>query len=318
MTIAGFNKILNRWMPFITPIGAVVGLALGERVKSLTFLVTIFFAYVTFSGAIKLKVADFIRVLAHPKKLIVAFCSAHIIAPLLLFIVLKITGLDKFSESTGYVLLTATPIAVSSYIWSQILYGNGPLSLAIIFVDTLLSPIVTPLTIRLLTSTSVDIDTMGMMLSLFYMVVLPSILGMICNYFIKKEVVDRALPSMNVLSKVFLFFVIVLNTSKMSPYLEPSLKYIPIALGVIVLVVLTFVVAYLFGKFFCKTEEDLVSITVGGCMRNISASLVLATSFFPPSAAFPVIFGIIFQQFSIGITGRFIFAKHISEAEKLN
>ncbi len=315
MNFTALNKTLNRWMPFITPVGAIVGLALGSRVKSLTFLVTIFFAIVTFTGAIKLKVSDFIKVLKHPQKLILAFLSAHIIAPFTLYIVLKLTGLDRFMESTGFVLLTATPIAVSSYVWSQIFYGSGPLSLAIIFVDTIISPFVTPITIELLTSTAVNIDTHGMMVSLFYMVVLPSILGMVCNSFIKKEVIERALPPANCLSKLLLFFVIVLNTSKMSPYVELSLKYIPIALGVIALVVFTFLVAYFFGKLFCENEEELVSITVGGCMRNISASLVLATSYFPPAATFPVVFGIIFQQFSVGLTGRFIFAKHIKEAE---
>ena len=316
MNFSALNKHLNRWMPFITPVGAIIGLALGSSVSSLTFLVTFFFAIVTFTGAIKLKVSDFIKVLKHPQKLILAFLSAHIIAPFSLFLILKLTGLDKMMESTGFVLLTATPIAVSSYVWSQIFYGSGPLSLAIIFVDTILSPFVTPLTIRLLTSTAVNIDTHGMMVSLFYMVVLPSILGMVCNSFVKKELIDKALPSANCLSKLFLFLVIVLNTSKMSLYVEFSLKYIPIALGVIALVVFTFLVAYLFGRLFCKDEDELVSITIGGCMRNISASLVLATSYFPPAATFPVVFGIIFQQFSVGITGRFIFAKHIKEAEK--
>ncbi|NLZ67896.1 MAG: bile acid:sodium symporter family protein [Spirochaetales bacterium] len=317
MNLISCNKILNRWMPLITPLGVIIGLLLGSTISALTPFVTILFAFVTFSGAIKLKVKDFIAVLAHPSKLVIAFVSAHILAPFVVYLALKLLGVSSTNEATGYILLTATPIAVSSYIWSQILYGNGPLSLAIIFVDTILSPFVTPLTIRLLTSTEVHIDTSGMMLSLFWMVVLPSILGMLCNSLLSKEKVSKATPSLNVLSKLFLFCVIVINTSKMRPYISFSSKYLLIALGVIALVIVTFLISYAFGKLFCKNTSELVSVTVGGCMRNISASLVLAMAFFPPEAAFPVVFGIVFQQMAIGLVGKFIFKSHIKEMEQL-
>jgi Predicted Na+-dependent transporter len=316
MTLIQANKTLNRLMPIITPLGVVVGLLLGSSVKFLTPFITLLFAVVTFSGAIKLKFKDFISILLHPGKLIVAFVSAHVLAPLVVFLILRLTGFSRIPEATGYILLTATPIAVSSYIWSQILYGNGPLSLAIIFVDTVLSPFVTPLTVRLLTSTDVAIDTNGMMISLFWMVVLPSIIGMICNAVMKEETIDAQMPVWSLLSRVFLFIVIVLNSSKMRPYIVFSMKYVPIALGVVVLIVLTFLVSYAFGRIFCRDERDLVSLTIGGSMRNISASLVLAMAFFPPEAAFPVVFGIVFQQMLIGLVGKYLFRKHIAEAEK--
>lgn len=302
-------------MAFLTPIAVTIGLILGSSISSLTFLVTILFGFVTFCGAIRLKLSDFVFVISHPQKLFLTFLSAHIISPLFLALALKLLGVSHMEEASGFLLLTAAPIAITSYVWSQILYGNGPLSLAIILIDTLLSPMVTPMTIKLLTATKVEIDVSGMMLSLFLMVVLPSIIGMMFNSFLSKEKIGKAIPLLNIGSKLFLFIVIILNSSKLRPHLVISFKYFPIAIGVIALVLVTFFISYLLGKLFCKTGSDIVSVTIGGCMRNISASLVLAISFFPPEASFPVIFGIIFQQIVVGVVGRWVFKKHIREEE---
>jgi predicted Na+-dependent transporter len=56
-------------------------------------------------------------------------------------------------------------------------------------------------------------------------------------------------------------------------------------------------------------------MTFTGGMRNISAALVLATTYFSPLAALPVILGILFQQTFVGLLGGVLFArrgKHLS------
>jgi predicted Na+-dependent transporter len=50
-------------------------------------------------------------------------------------------------------------------------------------------------------------------------------------------------------------------------------------------------------------------MTFTGGMRNISAALVLATTYFPPLAALPVILGILFQQTFVGLLGGVLFGK---------
>jgi predicted Na+-dependent transporter len=50
-------------------------------------------------------------------------------------------------------------------------------------------------------------------------------------------------------------------------------------------------------------------MTFTGGMRNISAALVLATTYFDAATALPVVIGILLQQTFVGILGSRLFAK---------
>ena len=55
------------------------------------------------------------------------------------------------------------------------------IALSILIVDTVIAPIITPFLLRLLIGSSIQIDSGGMMSSLLFMVVIPSIIGMVIN-----------------------------------------------------------------------------------------------------------------------------------------
>lgn len=302
------NKILERSMPILTPTGVVIGLLLGTRISWMKPAVTWLFAFITMSGAFGINPRDFFRVISHPKPLIAFFIGSHVCMPLFAWAVASLVFRADPAVVTGFVLLFSIPTAVVGYIWSSIYHGDGALSLTLILLDTILAPFVTPFTVKFLTHTAVQIDTTGMMLSLIWMVVIPSIVGICVNYITKGKVNDHVGPCLKPFGKVALLMVVAINVSQIADeILKFNITYIPTVLLCLLLACGGFLLGKLTAKI-CKLEkEQAVSVTFAIGLRNISAALVLAISFFPPHSALPVIFGIVFQQTVCALTGQRLF-----------
>jgi tagaturonate reductase len=305
------NKVLEHAMPIITPTGVILGLVLGTLVSWMKPSVSYLFAFLTFCGALGINSSDFFKVLKKPKPIFLFLLGSNLIMPFVAWSVAKIAFPSNIAIITGYVLLMATPTAVSGYIWSSIYRGNGALSLTLILVSTALTPLLTPLTVRLLAQTAIEIDTTGMILSLFKMVLLPSLLGVLINNLTKGKVNDHITPCLKPFSKIALVFVIIINTSQVSNQLlaSASWEYLPVALLCAAIAASGFPIAFVLGKWAKLSTEDNISLTFAIALRNISAGLVLAIDYFPPETALPVIFGIVFQQTISALMGFFLFGR---------
>ena len=309
------NKGMERFMPFLTPTGVILGLILGDRIVSLKSAVTYLFAFLTFTGAISISIKDFGRTLKKPMFILCYALASYLFMP----IMAKILGISVFPNSpntaSGYILLRAIPSAVSGTIWATIYSGNMAICLSLLIIDTLLAPIMTPFLFSMLSGTTIEVDFIGMVTSLFIMVVIPSIIGMAANGY-KRGVINKHIgPCLKPISKISLLFVLMINAAQVSDRIieNASFEYISIALTSLVLAIIGFIVIYYLCKAFKFNEKDTISLTFSVAMRNISAALVLAIDFLPPEAALPCIFGIVFQQSISAIMGNMLFKKNERE-----
>lgn len=115
----------------------------------------------------------------------------HLLMPLLAFG----TGTWLFPDNpfyvTGLVLAFVIPTGVTSLIWVTIYRGNIVLTLSIILLDTLLSPIIVPAVLKWLVGSSVEMDVLAIMKGLLWMIVIPSRIGMGFNQWMKKEETEK-------------------------------------------------------------------------------------------------------------------------------
>lgn len=320
MNIEGFKRIdksLNKFMPFITPLGVVVALVLGPCFVGLKPLVNPLFGLMTFFGAMKISWRDMVASLKKPKFILVFALSSYIALPLVTKIVSLLFFNGEDAMGAGFILLRATPTAVVGSIWSGIYSGNMAVSLAILMLDTVLAPFLTPLLFRIFTGAVVEIDSSGMMMSLLAMVVIPFILGLVFNRFFNKEIKEYLGPISNPISKFLLLFIIVINVSQVSSRIidEASWSYLKIGFFAFALAIIGFPVGHYLCKIFGLDRGETVSITFAVAMRNISASFVLAISFLPPSSSLPIIFSIVFQQTTAALMGHRYFG--IEEKKRL-
>ncbi|MGG6314307.1 bile acid:sodium symporter family protein [Paenibacillus macerans] len=298
------NRQLNKMMPLITPSSILIGVLCGSYLSAYTYLSPWLFAFMTFAGSISLSFKDFLNVLKKPLPLILCLFILHLAMPLIAMGLGHLAFPGDFYTITGFILAAAIPTGVSSFVWVGIYKGNIALTLSIILIDTLLAPFVVPGILSWLVGTSVQLDTAAMMGSLLWMIVAPSLIGMVLNQWSKGAVIASWGPWLNPFSKLAMAVVVAINGAVVAPYLT---DFSPRLLGLAAIIVTLASVGYLLGfglsRLIGLGDADKVALVFNGGMRNISAGAVLAVTYFPAPVAVPVVLGMVFQQMMASLVG---------------
>jgi predicted Na+-dependent transporter len=310
------NRFLERAMPVITPAGLVVGVLFPSTLIKLRPYIAVIFGIMTFSGAVKLTVRDLGKAVSRPLPLVMFFLTSRLIMP----VAVRLVSMLFFGQDTdtisGFVLLYAAPTAVSSFIWTSIFRGDPALSLALILIDTILAPLVVPGTVRLLLGTTVALDMSGMAVSLMFMVVVPTVIGVALNEWSKGAAPRAAGPYLTPFGKICMVTVVAANSAAVAPQVNPGNPRLWIVGAVsIFLSVLGFAagkIAAVLGKF---DKEKQVSFFFGVGLHNTSAAMTLGIEFFPGPAALPSVLGILFQQSIAALAGRILLGKNNDRKE---
>lgn len=290
------NQFMQRYMPILTPVSLVIGVLLEQLGSHLLFLVPILFALMTFISSLSLKFRDIKVFKAYPKTILFIIAFLHILMPLWAFTLAEMI-FDDHLLTIGFLLSVAVPTGVTSVIWVTISKGNLPLCLAIILIDTLLAPILMPLLLHVVVGEMIQLDTVSLILDLIWMIVLPSILGMLVGEWTKGALQQRFSQSFALVSKCALFGIIMINSSAIAPYVKNLNAELAFVIGVVLLVAASgYLLALILGKLFLKSKADQATFIFNGGMRNIAVGVVIATTYFPSKVAMPVVFGMLFQQ----------------------
>lgn len=295
--IAKLNVFLQKYIAILTPLSLIIGVMVHQVGEQLLFMVPLLFAFMTFVGSLSMRARD-IKVFArYPKTILLSIVFLHILMPLWAYIIAT-TLFNDAMLTVGFVMAVAVPTGVTSVIWVSVCKGNLPLALAIILIDTLLAPIIMPGLLHITVGETISVDTIGLLIDLLWMIVLPTLLGIILNEVTKGRIQQKWSPTLAPFSKLALFAVVLINGSAISPYIkEPTWELVGIIATVFVVSVTGYTFAYLLGRLLYKKQTDVATtfMFIGG-MRNISVGVVIATSYFPAKVAMPVVFGMLFQQ----------------------
>ena len=306
-TANSINKFLERIFPLLSPMGVALGVLLPGLFIHLRPIIPWLFGTITLSGALKLRVRELGRAASSPLPIIFYFLYAHVVIPLLIFLLSTLIFKNDPDSVTGFVLLYSVPTAVTAFIWISIFRGDSALSLALILLDAILAPLVIPATVRLLLGTSVHLDMTAMAFSLFFMIVIPTILGVVLNELSRGKIPAAADPWLSPFSKVCMVMMIASNSASVAPQIRPNDPHFwIIALVCIGFIIMNFISARLMGIAGKFGREKQVSLFFASGLRNTSAAMTLGTEFFPAAAALPPILGIMLQQITAGIFGRIL------------
>lgn len=310
------NKALLKFMPIMTPTSVIIGIIFTESLKPFVFLVPWLFAFMTFSGSLNSKFADIKTVIKYPRPLFICLTILHLIMPLIAFSAGYIAFPNDQNTVIGLVLAFIIPTGVSSLVWVTIYKGNVILTLAIILIDSLLSPIIVPTVLHLFFGTTVHMNGSEIMQGLIWMIVLPSIAGILLNEATKGKINKVLKPKLEPFSKICLGLVVGLNGSAVAPYFkEINGKLLFITAVVFLLACSGYVVGWFISNMFKEETDIQIALVYNGGMRNISAGAVIAITYFPAAVAVPVIIGMLFQQILASLTGTVI-SRHVIDHSK--
>lgn len=294
-------------MPILTPSSVAIGVIAGTHLQSFAFLSPWVFAFMTFTGSLGSGFKEFAKVLTRPLPLIVNLLILHALMPLVAWSMARFFYPDDIHVITGFLLAALIPTGITSFLWSSIYFGNIALTLSIILLDTMLSPLIVPLGMSLFLGATVEMDLAELMKGLFYMIVLPSLVGMLLNHLSKGNVKKTLAPKLAPFSKMGMGVVVAINSSMVSSYFHRmDAKLVGMAVLVLVVAILGYLMGWGIARLFGWERDVIVTLTFNSGMRNISAGAVMAITYFPAPVALPVVLGMLFQQILASTFGKFL------------
>ena len=299
-----FNAFIQKWIALLTPLSLIIGVLLGEMGTHFLFLIPWFFAFMTFTGALGMDFKDFRMVVKYPGAILLSILFLHVLMPVWGYLLATVL-LDDALLTIGFTLAVAVPTGVTSIIWVTITRGNLPLALSIVLLDTLLAPLILPLILVVVAGTAVTIDSASLIMGLLWMIVLPTLVGILMNEVTRGKVKDTWGGRLAPFSKISLLLIIMINGSVIAPYLQNfSWEIIGILLLVLFITLSAYAFALVTGHYLLKEPSIVTTFTYNVGMRNISVGVVIATAYFPPKVAMPVVFCMLFQQLIASFASR--------------
>ncbi|WP_285768744.1 bile acid:sodium symporter family protein [Peribacillus sp. SI8-4] len=301
------NHLLEKAMPFITPTGLIAGVLLAGHLNTYVFLVPWIFAFITFTGSLGSNFSSLKRVTSNPVPILVVLGLLHIVMPIWAWLLGHLVFPGDDLTITGLVLGVVIPTGVTSLLWVSIYKGSTLLTLTIVLIDTLLSPILVPYSVAFFSGATVEMNTGAIMKGLIGMIVLPSLLGMLLNQLTRGKIKPLLGPRLAPFSKLSLGICVTLNSVKVADYLNHiDAKLITMAILVFFIAFSGYLLSWMAGRCLKWEKEDIIAVTYTGGMRNIAAGAALAVAYFPAAVAVPVILGTLFQQILASVYGSFL------------
>ncbi len=313
--IRSVNQFLEKGMPVITPLSVITGVLLADLFISWVYIVPWIFAFITMSSSIGVKIEKIKHALVHPLPIFLALFIIQVMMPAIAYFSGHLFFPNDQWTLVGLVIAFVIPTGVISIMWVSIYQGNASLTLLIVLVNTLLSPIFIPLTLHLFVGESVEVNTLHLMNSLFLMIVIPSLLGVLLNYVPISKGFDLK-ASLAPFTKIGLFLVIAINSSVAAPLLKViDWKLISIALVVFLLATLAYVCSYVMTKLLKFENDVMISLFFNSGMRNIGVGATIAILYFPPPVSVPVVLGMLFQQMLASVYGKALYTSLFRRSE---
>ena len=250
-----------------------------------TSAITPMLGVVMFGMGLTLKPSDFKPVLMRPKDIIIGELAQFIVMPLVAWLLCKTMHLPA-ELALGVILVGCCPGGTASNVICYLAKGDVALSVAMTGVSTLLAPIVTPALVYMLADKEVNVDMLGMFISIVQVVIIPIILGFAANKYLNRltEKVTPLLPLVSTLAVTAIIGIIVSHNS--AKILSCSL-----IVGVVVILhnVLGLVLGYLAGKLLGLPQNKRTAISIEVGMQNSGLATSLAATHFAmyPLAAVP-------------------------------
>jgi bile acid:Na+ symporter, BASS family len=137
---------------------------------------------IMFGMGTAMSIKDFVGVAKMPKGVIVGMLCQFTIMPFVGFSLAWVFGFPA-EIAAGVVLIGSSPCGLASNVMNYIAGNNLALAVTLTAFATIAAPIMTPLMMKLLAGTMVEIVFIDMMIDIIYMVIIPIGAGLMFNHY---------------------------------------------------------------------------------------------------------------------------------------
>jgi len=244
---------------------------------------------IMFGMGTKLSVGDFVEEFKHPKAIFIGTFLVYSIMPLSGFVIAKAFGFES-EIAAGIILIGSCPGGVASNVMTFLADGNIALSVCLTSFATLLSPIVTPLLMKLIAGKLIDIAFGGMMVSILKMIIVPIGAGLIVNKLLKdrKKWINKVLPLISMIAIISIATIVVAH------YRDQLLVVGPALIGAsIIHNFLGYLLGYWISRLIGLNEKDCRTMSIEVGLKNAGMGMGLGIHVLksPEATLAPVVFG---------------------------
>ena len=273
---------IARWMGLMVLAVAVVSLLWPASFLWIdTWAINPMLGVIMFGMGLTLSPHDFKIVLSRPKDILIGCLAQFTVMPLLAFGLTWAFSLPK-ELALGVILVGCCPGGTASNVITYLAKGDLALSVGMTATSTLLAPLLTPLLVWLMAGTMVDVDTLGMLQSIVYVVIAPIIVGLLCQRFLP-QLTKAVTPYLPAFSSVVIALVVGIIVSHNADRL--LVGGLMVILVVMAHNLLGLSVGYLIGRLLRLQRPKRVALSIEVGMQNSGLASSLAVLHF---AAYPL------------------------------
>lgn len=219
---------------------------------------------IMFGMGTSMSVEDFTNVLKMPKGVLIGSGLQFTVMPLIGIGLATVFGFPA-EIAAGVVLIGSSPGGVASNVIAFLARGNVALSVTLTTVSTLISPIMTPFMMKTLAGQFIEINFVEMMISIFNMIIIPVVAGLIFNAIFKGRAqwLHDWMPTLSMLGIVVIIGVITASGRNNLLVIGPLL-----ILAAILHNGLGYLLGYWGARLFGMSERDSRTVAIEVGMQN--------------------------------------------------
>ena len=273
---------IARWMGAMVLLVAALALFVPASFVWIdTWVINPMLGVIMFGMGLTLSPQNFKVVLSRPKDIFIGCLTQFTVMPLLALGLTLAFSLPK-ELAIGVILVGCCPGGTASNVMTYLAKGDLALSVGMTAASTILAPLMTPFLVWLLAGTMVDVDTVGMLMSIVYVVIAPIVCGLLCQRFLP-VMTKRVTPYLPALSSVAIMVVVVIVVSHNAErLLTAGLLIVSI---VMIHNLLGLAIGYTIGRLLHLQKPKCVALSIEVGMQNSGLASSLAVLHF---AAYPL------------------------------
>ena len=273
---------IARWMGLMVVVAAVIAVLVPETFSWIeTWSINPMLGVIMFGMGLTLSPQDFKIVLSRPKDILIGCLAQFTVMPLLAWALTWAFALPK-ELALGVILVGCCPGGTASNVITYLAKGDLALSVGMTATSTLLAPVLTPLLVWLLAGTMVDVDTIGMLKSIVYVVIAPIVIGLLCQRYLP-HITKRVTPYLPAFSSIVIALLVGIVVAHNADRL--LLGGMIVVLVVMIHNLLGLSVGYLISRLLRLPHPKCVALSIEVGMQNSGLASSLAVLHF---AAYPL------------------------------
>lgn len=275
-------NLIARWMGALVLLMALLSVMMPAPFMAIdTWWINPLLGVIMFGMGLTLSPQDFRIVFSRPRDVLVGCLAQFTIMPFMAWLLTKAFSLPA-DLALGVILVGCCPGGTASNVITYLAKGDLALSVGMTATSTVLAPFMTPFLTWLLAGTLVDVNTLGMLQSIVYVVIAPILGGLLIQHFLP-GFTKRAVAYLPAFSTLVIALVVGIVVGHNASRLLMG--------GLLVIIVVMLhnlsglALGYGIGRMLSLSHEKRAAISIEVGMQNSGLASSLATLHF---AAFPM------------------------------